>query len=216
MNPTNLKKFTLNNIQKGLSVGLATLGILAAQVTLLPISSAQATQQLFCNGAMNNGWNYSAEYVDGRFTQIRWKRSGQPPQVSDLTYSTDNAQGQPIYRGGLFSAVEVTLVDLSSGAVRPGSPVSVGVEEWGWSRGTCGLSSELPSEDSSLVALRKELKGLNPSQAANQLRGKGYNFLQTLEHTDRRIVERWDHRGNNTSIEVVYTQGKVSNVQPHR
>jgi hypothetical protein len=35
----------------------------------------------------------------------------------------------------------VTLIVLSKGDVRPGSQISVGVEEWGWSRGNCGLSN---------------------------------------------------------------------------
>lgn len=90
---------------------------------------------------MNNGWSYTAEFLDGRFTQIRWERSGQPPQVSSLTFSSTNAAGQPIYRGAFQAATAVTLVDLASGNVQPGSQISVGVEEWGWSRGTCGTTS---------------------------------------------------------------------------
>jgi hypothetical protein len=116
-------------------LGLATLGV---ALTLPP---ATATQQLFCNGRMGNGWTYQAEFVNGRFTRIRWNRSGQPPQVSPLTFQRTNEKGQPIYRGGLFAAVTVTLIDLSKGEVAPGSQISVNVEEWGWSRGTCGLSS---------------------------------------------------------------------------
>lgn len=88
---------------------------------------------------MSNGWGYTAQFLNGRFTQIRWERSDQPPQVSELSFSTTNASGQPIYRGAFQSATAVTLVDLSGGNVQSGSEVSVGVEEWGWSRGTCGL-----------------------------------------------------------------------------
>jgi hypothetical protein len=40
-----------------------------------------------------------------------------------------------------MAATKVTLVDISRGDVRSGSQISVGVEEWGWSRGTCGTSS---------------------------------------------------------------------------
>lgn len=104
-------------------------------------SPAHAAQQFFCTGRMNNGWSYTAEFLDGRFTQIRWERSGQPPQVSSLTFSSTNAAGQPIYRGAFQAATAVTLVDLASGNVQPGSQISVGVEEWGWSRGTCGTTS---------------------------------------------------------------------------
>jgi hypothetical protein len=106
----------------------------------LHVFPATAAQQLFCDGKMRNGWTYRAEFVDGRFTRIRWNRQGQPPQVSPLTFSGTNDKGQPIYRGGLFAAVAVTLVDLSKGEIVPGAKVSVNVEEWGWSRATCGVS----------------------------------------------------------------------------
>ncbi|GAB4369819.1 MAG: hypothetical protein Kow00121_10070 [Elainellaceae cyanobacterium] len=104
-----------------------------------------SSQTLFCDGRMNNGWAYRAEFLDGRFTQLRWQRSGQPPQVSELTFASNNTLGQPIYRGTLMAAVAVTLVDLSAGDVGTGSEISVGVEEWGWSRGTCGNSSSRTS-----------------------------------------------------------------------
>jgi hypothetical protein len=113
---------------------LAVAGLLAADVTF---SSASATQQFFCSGRMNNGWRYSAMFLNGRFTQIRWLRSGQPPQVSTLTYRSTNSQGQPVYTGAFQAATTVTLVDLSRGNVGPGSQISVGVEDWGWSRGVC-------------------------------------------------------------------------------
>jgi len=58
-----------------------------------------------------------------------------------LSFKNTNNKGQPIYRGSLFAAVSVTLIDLSKGDVRPGSQISVGVEEWGWSRGNCALSN---------------------------------------------------------------------------
>ena len=125
----------LKNLQgytTALATGLMTIGLLA-----IDQQSASAAQQLFCNGSMNNGWAYTAEFVDGRFTQIRWERSGQPPQTSTLTPSGTNAKGQPVYRGAFQAATAVTLVDLSGGNVQPGSEVSVGVEEWGWARGRC-------------------------------------------------------------------------------
>jgi len=117
---------------------LTLLNLLALGGSFSPASS---TQQLFCTGRMNNGWNYKAEFLNGRFTQIRWVRSGKPPQVSHLKFYRKNSQGEPIYRGSFQAATLVTLVDLSRGDVRRGSQISVGVEEWGWSRGTCGTSS---------------------------------------------------------------------------
>lgn len=112
------------------------LTVLIAEASYLP---AQAAQSFSCRGRMSNGWGYTAQFVDGRFTQVRWERSGQPPQVSELSFSSTNASGQPIYRGAFQGATAVTLVDLSGGNVQSGSQVSVGVEEWGWSRGTCGM-----------------------------------------------------------------------------
>jgi hypothetical protein len=123
---------------KFLPIALGTLSLLSLSLNTAP---SIATQQLFCQGRMNNGWSYSAEFVNGRFERIRWNRQGQPPQVSTLSFKNTNQKGQPIYRGSLFAAVTVTLIDLAKGEVRPGSQISVNVEEWGWSRGSCGLSN---------------------------------------------------------------------------
>lgn len=127
-------KFT----QRAIASVLTGISLVAAEAAFFP---AHAAQQFFCTGRMNNGRNYNAEFLNGKFTQIRWTQSGQPPQVSTLTFSSNNAKGQPIYRGTFQGAVAVTLVDLGKGNVRPGSEISVGVEEWGWSRGKCGTSS---------------------------------------------------------------------------
>ncbi|HIK45795.1 MAG TPA: hypothetical protein IGR64_13060 [Leptolyngbyaceae cyanobacterium M65_K2018_010] len=102
-------------------------------------ASAQppATGTIFCTGQMQNGWQYRAEATNQRFTQIRWERSGAESVVSTLRFYRNNAQGKPVYRGSFRDATEVTLVDLSGGNPRPGTQVSIGVEEWGWSRGNC-------------------------------------------------------------------------------
>ncbi len=102
-----------------------------------PAAPPPANQPLFCEGRMTNGWAFRADFVPGGFTQIRWTRDGEQPQISTLTFSETNAQGERIYRGAFRAATNVTLVDLSRGNVRPGSEVSVGVDEWGWSRGQC-------------------------------------------------------------------------------
>lgn len=95
------------------------------------------SQNVTCSGSMQNGWRYRAETANRRFTQIRWDRSGAQPTVTTLRFERNNAQGEPIYRGAFRAATEVTLIDLSKGNPSPGTQVSVGVEEWGWSRGTC-------------------------------------------------------------------------------
>lgn len=123
-------------MQQAIAVASIAVSLFLAEAVFSP---AYATQQFTCSGQMNNGWSYNAEFVDGRFTQIRWNRSGQPPQVSTLTFDTTNSKGEPIYRGTFMAATAVTMVDLGKGNVQPGSQVSVGVEEWGWSRGNCAL-----------------------------------------------------------------------------
>lgn len=102
-----------------------------------PTPPPQAGRNVMCSGAMQNGWRYRAETADRRFTQIRWEQSGQQPTVSTLKFERNNDQGEPIYRGAFRAATEVTLIDLSRGNPSPGSQVSIGVTEWGWSRGTC-------------------------------------------------------------------------------
>ncbi|PSN11408.1 hypothetical protein C7293_24445 [filamentous cyanobacterium CCT1] len=107
------------------------------QSTAQPPVASPATTTVICTGQMQNGWQYRAEATNQRFTQIRWERSGVEPTVSTLRFYSNNAQGQPVYRGSFRAATELALVDLSSGNPRQGSQISIGVEEWGWSRGNC-------------------------------------------------------------------------------
>lgn len=125
--------------KKAAVLGLDVAILLSLQA-LLSVGPVQAAQSFTCTGTMNNGWVYTAQYVNGRFTQISWKRAGQPPQVSTLKYDRENSKGQPIYRGNFQAATAVTLVDLSRGNIKPGAQISVGVEEWGWARGNCGIN----------------------------------------------------------------------------
>ncbi|GFE71168.1 hypothetical protein [Chroococcus sp. FPU101] len=122
---------------------VATLSLLCAELFAMP--SADAVQQLSCNGRMNNGWSYSAEYIDGQFTRIRWTRQGKPPQTTNLTYDSINNKDQPVYTGGLMGALGVTLIDLSGGDVQPGSKITVTVDDWGRSQANCGTSSSSTS-----------------------------------------------------------------------
>jgi hypothetical protein len=102
-----------------------------------PAAITPAAGTVVCTGQMQNGWQYRAEATNQRFTQIRWERSGAEPTVSTLRFYRNNAQGQPVYRGSFRAATELVLVDLSSGNPRQGSQISIGVQEWGWSRGNC-------------------------------------------------------------------------------
>lgn len=147
-----------DKITQSIAAGLAAISLMAAGAGCSPTqtNTAQQTnppqqanppqqtnsrQQFSCTGTKSNGWNYDAKFVDSRFTQITWTRSGQPPQVSPLTFDRKNAQGEPIYRGSFQGATAIALVDLAKGNVRPGSQVSVGTDEWGWARGTCAIAT---------------------------------------------------------------------------
>jgi hypothetical protein len=203
----------LQYLNHSIAPGLVGISLIVAEAIFSPV---RASQQFFCTGQMNNGWAYAAEFLDGRFTQIRWERPEQPPQVSRLTFEGNNIQGQPIYRGGLMAAVTVTLVDLSGGDVRPGSEISVGVEEWGWSRGACGLSStgsqNGTSSSGSIAALRQDLLGVDQVRAREWLRENNFFFTQTTEHTNTRVVEQWHRDADRAIIHVTFDNGVVSEV----
>jgi hypothetical protein len=195
--------------QRGIASGLVGVGLLITEAIYSP---THAAQQFSCTGSMKSGWNYTAEFLDGRFTQIRWERSGQPPQVSRLTFSSTNVEGHPVYRGSFQAATAVTLVDLSGGDVRPGSQISVGVEEWGWSRGTCGTTAGGGTGSSSSAAtMRQNLLGVEQEQAREWLRQNNLFFTQTMEHTNTRVVERWNF-DTSRAVDVIIVDGIVSDV----
>jgi hypothetical protein len=209
-NKMNFLKFTRKAMQGMIAAGLASVGLLSTEALFSPVHAAQ---QIFCSGQMNNGWSYTAEFLDGRFTQIRWERAGQPPQVSPLTFLSNNVQGQPIYRGALLAAVSVTLVDLSGGDVRAGSQISVGVEEWGWSRGTCGstASTERTGSNTPIAVVQQNLLGVESAQAREWLRQNDFFFTSTVEHTETRVVEQWN-RDAQRSINVVIIDDMIFDV----
>lgn len=177
--------------RRGYTAALAT-GLMAFGMLTVG-KPASATQQFFCNGRMNNGWSYTAEFVNGRFTQVRWQNSGQPPQTTTLTFSSTNAQGQPIYTGAFQAATAVTLTDLSGGNVGSGSQISMAVEEWGTSTGTCGLSSDSSGGSSGGGS------GSTPPPVAQQLFCVGRmsnGWAYTADYTDGRFTQiRWERSG---------------------
>lgn len=201
---------SLKFMKGAIVTALTGMSLLVIEAAFSPV---RAAQQFSCTGRMSNGWNYTAEFLDGRFTQIRWERSGQPPQVSTLTFSSTNSLGEPIYRGSFQAATTVTLIDLSKGAVGPNSQISVGVEEWGWSRGTCGTSTSTggtnPSD--SLATLQQNLIGVEQEQARTWLRQNNFFFTITMEHTDARVVERWN-QNTSQAYDVVIVNGVISDV----
>lgn len=197
-----------HSITRTIAVGLTGITLTLAGTIAAP---AHAAQQLFCNGKKSNGWSYSAEFVNGRFTKITWNRAGQPPQVSPLTFFRTNAQGQPIYRGSFQGATAVTLVDLGQGNVRPGSQISVGVEEWGWSRGTCALSSGGGGSTDWFSDLRLTMIG--NEQWRDAMRLQGFVFDRTVQHTNTQIVERWTRPSDRATVDVVIMNNRVTDVR---
>lgn len=193
----------INNIlvyRRVLASTLITIGLWGGSE-----QSANATQNFSCQGRMNNGWGYTAEFVNGRFTQIRWERSGQPPQTTSLSFINTNAQGQPIYTGSFQSATTVTLVDLSGGNVGSGSEISVSVEEWGDSRGRCST-----------------LAGRNPSPpqppVSQQLFCKGRmnnGWAYTAEYNNRRFtLIRWQRPQQPPQTTNLTNDGRNAKGQP--
>jgi hypothetical protein len=191
----------------GCTAALAT-ALVAIGPTVVDQQPASATQQFFCNGSMKNGWAYTAEFLNGRFTQIRWQRSEQPPQTTSLTFSNTNAQGQPIYTGAFQAATSVTLVDLSGGNVSPGSQISVSVEEWGSSTGTCGLSSGGGSGSTP-----PPQPPVSQQLFCNGRMRNGWAY--TAENTNRQFTQiRWQRSGQPPQTSTLTRSGTNSQRQP--
>lgn len=191
---------SLTSYMTSLATGLAFTGTF-----IIDTQSATAAQQFFCHGTMNNGWAYRAEFVDGRFTQIRWEQSGQPPQTTTLSFSNTNDQGQPIYTGAFQAATTVTLLDLSGGNVGPESQISVSVEEWGTSTGTCGTSSDMGTTTP-------------PPPVAQALFCDGRmtnGWAYTAEYTNGRFTQiRWQRSGQPPQTTTLTFSNKNAQGQP--
>lgn len=211
-----LKK--LQGYTSALATGLMTMGLL-----LTAKQPARAAQQFLCNGSMNNGWAYTANFVDGRFTEIRWQRSGQPPQTTTLTFANTNAQGQPIYTGSFQAATAVTLTDLSGGNVNPGSQISVSVEEWGTSTGTCGLSAGAPSPTPPVAPPTVPIAPPTPptipappvSQQLSCTGRMNNGWAYTATYSNRRFTQiRWQRSGQPPQTTTLTASGTNAQGQP--
>jgi len=174
-----------------------------------PVAQAPASK-FYCSGSKNNGWNYQAESENGRFTRINWTRAGEPSQISTLKFDRKNEQGQPVYRGSFRAATAVTLVDLGQGA-RPGSEVSVGVEEWGWSRGTCAIATGGGGSTDWFSDVRRIMIGNEQWREAMQI--QGFVFDRTVQQTNTQIVERWTRPTDRATVDVVLVNKQVTDVK---
>lgn len=193
---------------KTLNLSIAALGLLCAE-TILMMPSAHALQQLFCNGQMNNGWSYSAEYVDGQFTRIRWTRQGKPPQTTNLTYESINNKDQPVYRGGLMGALGVTLIDLSGGDVGLGSKISITVDDWGRSQATCGTTSSSQPDTTVLAFQTKNYR-------VDVYRRNGRLLMDVFDKRNRRklinggLVQAASRRGSDDNWTSYVYRGEIT------
>lgn len=117
--------------------------LFGASLAWLPMQPAQAALTLFCSGLDADGYTFTATYVDGLFTDVRFDRDGsRPPVTSELTYEFVNEQGEPVYRGGYLGSADVILIDRSQGNVQPGSEVSVAVDgRWNQLKGVCDTTT---------------------------------------------------------------------------
>lgn len=184
--------------------GIAAALLLTLTSLLVGEQSASATQSFSCQGKMNNGWNYTAEFVNGRFTQIRWERSGQPPQTTSLSFVNTNAQKQPVYKGAFQAATQVTLVDLSGGNVGAGSAINVTVEEWGSSTATCGTGGSSQTKPS---------PSPRPQLICTGRMNNGWNY--TAEFVNGRFTQiRWERSGQPPQISTLTRQGRNAKGQP--
>ncbi|BAU10919.1 hypothetical protein LEP3755_14110 [Leptolyngbya sp. NIES-3755] len=197
-----------NYMTQTIAIGFTGMSLTIAGTVFSP---AHAAQQLSCTGRKSNGWSYNAKFVDGRFTQITWNRAGQPPQVSPLTFFRTNAQGEPVYRGSFQGATAVTLVDLGQGNVRPGSQISVGVEEWGWSRGTCAIATGGGGSTDWFSDI--QLMMIGNEQWREAMRAQGFIFDRTVQHTNTQIVERWTRPSDRATVDVVLVNKQVTDVR---
>lgn len=163
-----------------------------------------------CTGDMRNGWSFAARTMDGHFDELVWTRAGEPDLLSGLSYYTTNAEGQPVWSGAFAEATRVVLIDLSGGAARDGSQISVYVEEWGWADGTCrGPAAQTGDSE----AVLRSLIGLRDAQATNWLRRNEFSRTRTVTHSGTGKTERWS-RADNSAVEVIFYMGFVSDVIP--
>ncbi|WRH68575.1 MAG: hypothetical protein RSE13_10620 [Planktothrix sp. GU0601_MAG3] len=63
---------------------------------------------------------------------------------------------------------------------------------------------------------RNNLVGSNANQARRWLNRNNFVFTQTLAHTNRRIVERWNRSNPNGAIDVIFVNNMVSDVMMAR
>ncbi|MGL6137764.1 MAG: hypothetical protein ACRC2M_10755, partial [Planktothrix sp.] len=59
---------------------------------------------------------------------------------------------------------------------------------------------------------QKNLVGSNANQARRWLKRNNFFFNQTLEQSNRRIVERWNRNNPNGAIDVIFVNNRVSDV----
>ncbi len=108
-------------------------------ITPLPTPTNLPGGTFSCRGTIPNQVDFTAVYVTGQgFNRIdlRPLNSNTPISVP-LFYAGNNSQGQPVYRGTVNAAAEVTVTQQSSAQLRPGDRVQVQYDT-GIGVGVCG------------------------------------------------------------------------------
>ncbi|CAD5982526.1 hypothetical protein [Planktothrix agardhii] len=129
----------MTKLNKFKAFSLSTLVYGIAALTFLPIPKAEAATNFNCPGQFpQNRMQFSVSYLDGRFTTITLTPQSGPPRTNQLRYDRPNERGELVYRGGDMGGADIIVIDLSKGAVQPGTQVSVSLDGQ-WARGTCRL-----------------------------------------------------------------------------
>lgn len=107
-----------------------------SEEALIATAPNPASLSLLCSGAIQNDVDFTA-YFNGEsgFSRVEFlprASSSNTPLTSTLSYSGENSAGQALWRGSVSAMADVTLVHLSTSAVKAGDRVSVGYDgRWG-------------------------------------------------------------------------------------
>ncbi len=124
----------------GLSPSHAVSAPQTFAASLIAQEPNQDSLQMTCPGSIGvNDVDFTVFFTrEAGFSRIEFRRRSSGNQIAEafLSYDTENASGQSIWRGSVNEAASVTLVHLSTRAAQPGDQVSVGYDGQ-WGRGTC-------------------------------------------------------------------------------
>ncbi|MCX7301390.1 MAG: hypothetical protein NTX73_13655 [Rhodobacterales bacterium] len=193
--------------------GATTMLVLAALASQSkPGYSQTLGLSIECTGSLPNGWSFTAEALDERFLHIIWSGPQEQTRVSVMTAYSTNADGSSVFRGTLFDAIEVTLVDTSGGNPSTGTEVEIYAEEWGWFSGACVEQASGPAEKFlSSEVIRQNLVGTRDTSATNWLRRNNFVRVQVITHSSTGKTERWQ-QDPAYPVDIQFLDGRVFDV----